>query len=93
MNLHSFDGNHSASAGADLAACVFHALIHDEPPQGPTASLTPAAIQPNPGRLPAAGTVAVEPDDAALMQEIAWTTASQWRKKTRAWYLKPGLRK
>jgi hypothetical protein len=93
VTLHADDGNHSAPAGAYLAACVFHVLIHDEPPQGLPGSLTPAPITPNPAGLPDAGTVAVPADDAALMQEIAWTTTSQWRKKTRAWYLKPGLRR
>jgi len=91
--LHDGDGNHSAPAGAYLAACVFHAVIHHESPEGLPASLTPARISPNPEGLPDAGTVAVPAADAALMQEIAWKTASEWRRKTKAWYLKPGLRK
>lgn len=92
VTLHADDGNHSAPAGAYLAACVFHSVIHQESPQDLPASLTPAAIQPNPEGLPDAGTVTVPPDDAAVMQEIAWTTAERWRRKMQAWYLKPGRR-
>jgi prepilin-type N-terminal cleavage/methylation domain-containing protein len=82
--LHSDDGNHSAPAGAYLAACVFHAVIHEESPVGLPASLTPAPIVPNPEGLPDAGTVSVPASDAALMQEIAWKTAGEWRRKTQA---------
>ncbi|MFM8435716.1 MAG: hypothetical protein ACKOBP_10325, partial [Planctomycetia bacterium] len=58
------DGNHSAPAGAYLAACVFHAVIHHESQEGLPASLTPALISPNPEGLPDAGTVAVPAADA-----------------------------
>jgi prepilin-type N-terminal cleavage/methylation domain-containing protein len=93
VTLHSDDGNHSAPAGAYLAALVFHAVIHQESPQGLPGSLTPAPITPNSEGLPDASTVSVPASDAALMQEIAWKTANEWRRKTKAWYLKPGLRK
>jgi prepilin-type N-terminal cleavage/methylation domain-containing protein len=87
--LHDADGNHSAPPGAYLAACVFHALIHQESPEGLPGTLTPAAFAPNPAGLPSGEAVTVPADAAALMQAVAWQTSETWRKKTRAWYLNP----
>jgi hypothetical protein len=87
--LHSEDGNHSAPAGAYLAACVFHAVIHRESPVGLPNRLTPPAISPNDDGLPDAGTVEVPASDAAFMQDVAWKTAEKWRRKTKAGFLKP----
>lgn len=88
MQLISADGNHSAPAGAYLAACVFHAVIHRTSPQGLPNQLTPGPITPNPEALPEAGTVAVPPDDAPVLQDEAWTASEKWRRKTKAWFLK-----
>jgi len=88
LQLISDDGNHSAPAGAYLAACVFHALIHRESPQGLPNRLEPAPITPNPEGLPTTAVVEVPATDAALMQAVAWDTAERWRRKTRAWFLR-----
>jgi prepilin-type N-terminal cleavage/methylation domain-containing protein len=91
LALISQDGNHSGPAGAYLAACVFHAVIHRESPVGLPGRLTPPPIVPNENGLPDAGTVEVPADDAAFLQEIAWKTAEKWRRKTKAAFLKPKL--
>ena len=88
LTLISEDGNHSGPAGAYLAACVFHAVIHRESPVGLPSRLAPPAIVPNEYGLPDAGVVEVAAADAAFLQETAWQTAEKWRRKTKAAFLK-----
>lgn len=87
--LHAQDGNHSTPVGAYLSACVFYALIHRESPIGLPNRLTPPTPMPNEYGLPDAGTVEVAAADAAFLQAVAWKVAEQWRRKTKAWFLRP----
>lgn len=67
------------SKATNLAACVFHAMIHRESPVGLPNRLTPSTITPNDYGLPDAGTVDVPAVDATFLQEEAWKAAEQWR--------------
>ena len=67
------------ATAANLAACVFHAMIHRESPVGLPNRLTPSTITPNDYGLPDAGTVDVPAVDATFLQEVAWKAAEGWR--------------
>lgn len=75
--LYRADGNHSSNVGAYLTACVFYSVIHRESPVGlPATITTPKA------------TLAVSTEDAALFQNLAWEVSEEWRRNTKAWFLR-----
>lgn len=88
LGLYSEDGNHAAAAGAYLAACVFHALIHRESPEGLPAELTPEPVDPDSGEPATVETIRVSENEALYLQNVAWRTAESWRRRTKAWFLR-----
>ncbi len=64
LELYDGDGSHPSPAGTYLAACVFYAKLLGKSPEGLPASLT------HNGQVLAA----IAPDDATVLQRIAWRT-------------------
>ena len=77
VTLYLPDGNHSSNVGAYLTACVFYSVIHRESPAGLPATITTPKT-----------TLAVSAEDAALFQNLAWEVSEEWRRNTKAWFLR-----
>jgi hypothetical protein len=69
--LHQADKSHPNPKGSYLAACVFYATLLDKSPVG------------LPGELRKGNRVLVRvtPDEAATLQEIAWQTVQEAKKR------------
>jgi hypothetical protein len=69
--LHAKDGRHPNPAGSYLAACVFYAVLFERSPMG-----LPAELHKGEKTL-----VKLTAAEAAALQEIAFETVKQWKKK------------
>jgi hypothetical protein len=72
--LHQPDKSHPSSTGSYLAACVFYATLFDKSPVG-----LPAELKKGNQVL-----VRVAPDEAAALQEIAWQTVQEMKRRRQA---------
>jgi hypothetical protein len=71
LALHQTDKSHPTATGSYLAACVFYATLFDQSPVG------------LPGELKKGGRVLVRigRDEAKMLQEIAWETVQEQKKR------------
>ena len=66
LTLHTKDGSHPNQNGTYLAACVFYATLTNQSPVG----LSNAKIE------------MISPETAVFLQNVAWNTVKEYRKKS-----------